>query len=34
VHALERQYDQMTEAAIPSADDLADQFQKFLDDQP
>lgn len=34
VSGLERQYDQMTEAAIPSADDLADQFQKFLDDQP
>ena len=27
-------YDRMTEAAIPSADDLAEQFQKFLDDQP
>jgi len=34
VSGLERQYDQVTEAAIPSADDLADQFQKFLDDQP
>ncbi|NCZ69356.1 MAG: PAC2 family protein [Actinobacteria bacterium] len=34
VRALEIGYDQMTEAAIPSADDLAEQFQKFLDDQP
>jgi predicted ATP-grasp superfamily ATP-dependent carboligase len=34
VHALERQFDQMTEAAIPTAEDLAEQFQKFLDDQP
>jgi predicted ATP-grasp superfamily ATP-dependent carboligase len=34
VRVLEINYDRMTEAAIPSADDLAEQFQKFLDDQP
>jgi len=34
VRVLEINYDRMTEAAIPTADDLADQFQKFLDDQP
>jgi proteasome assembly chaperone (PAC2) family protein len=33
VAMLEREYDQHSEAAIPSADDLAAEFEKFLRDQ-
>jgi hypothetical protein len=30
---LEREYDQHSEEAIPSADDLAAEFERFLRDQ-
>ena len=33
VGALEKMFDAEAERAIPSADDLAEQFQRFLDDQ-
>jgi len=33
VSMLERDFDRRMEAAIPSADDLADQFEQFLRDQ-
>jgi len=33
VQMLEKEYDRRAEAAIPSADDLGAQFEKFLDDQ-
>jgi hypothetical protein len=33
VRMLEQEYDRRTEAAIPSADDLGDQFEAFLRDQ-
>ena len=33
VAMLEREYDQHSEAAIPSGDDLAAEFEKFLRDQ-
>jgi hypothetical protein len=33
VAMLEREYDGRSEAAIPSADDLAADFEKFLRDQ-
>jgi hypothetical protein len=32
VTMLEREYDQHSEAAIPSADDLAAEFERFLRD--
>ena len=34
VAALEKMFDAEAEKAIPSADDLAEQFRRFLDDQP
>jgi hypothetical protein len=33
VRMLEADYDRKAEAAIPSADDLGAQFEKFLNDQ-
>jgi hypothetical protein len=33
VAMLEREYDQRAEAAIPSADDLGADFERFLRDQ-
>jgi hypothetical protein len=30
VRVLEREFDRRTEAAIPSADDLAEEFERFL----
>jgi len=34
VKLLEREFDRRTEAAIPTADDLAEQFERFLREQP
>jgi hypothetical protein len=33
VAMLEREYDQHSEAAIPTGDDLAAEFERFLRDQ-
>ena len=33
VQMLERDFDRRTEAAIPTADDLAEQFEQFLREQ-